>query len=209
MFNLQSYIMKKNVLFAAIAVFGIFTINAQNGGNDGVDKVIAQAKNGGFYVGANIGLPLSGAGDIASLNAGFDVAYLFEVMDHLEVGGLLGFTNYFSNGDNYVYTDDNNNIIITDYKDASFIPISSTARYYFADDKFFGGIDLGFAINVSGDADSGLYVRPKFGFNLGVVSLIASYQSISGGVDYNGYNNSSITSVSGFNSFNIGAEFGF
>ena len=107
------------------------------------------------------------------------------------------------------YNDNNNNVIVTDYQDASFIPISSTARYYFGDDKFFAGIDLGFAVNVSGDADSGLYVRPKFGFNLGVVSLIASYQSISGGVDYNGYNNSSVTSVSGFNSFNVGVEYGF
>ena len=197
--------MKKLFLLVGFIVFGLTTMNAQ----EGVNKVIDQAKNGGFYVGANIGLPLSGAGDIASLNAGFDAAYLFEVIDNLEIGGLMGLTHYFSNGDNYVYNDDNNNIIVTNYKDASFILVSSTARYYFGGDKFFGGIDLGFAINVSGDADSGFYARPKFGFSLGVVSLIASYQSISGGVDYKGNNNSSVTSVSGFNSFNVGAEFGF
>ncbi len=46
--------MKRLLLFAAIAVFGIATINAQ----EGIDKVIDQAKNGGFYVGANFGFSL-------------------------------------------------------------------------------------------------------------------------------------------------------
>jgi opacity protein-like surface antigen len=43
--------MKKLLVLAAIAVFGFSNVNAQ----DGVDKVIEQAKNGGFYVGANVG----------------------------------------------------------------------------------------------------------------------------------------------------------
>lgn len=195
--------MKKLIVLAAIAVFGLTSVNAQ----DGVDKVINQAKNGGFKVGANIGLPLSTAGDVSSFNVGVDIAYLFEVMDNLEVGGLVGYTHFFGNG-TYTYYGDNTTFI-GEYEDAGFVPISSTARYYFADRKFFGGIDLGYAINVSGEADGGFYYRPKFGYNLGVVALIASYQGISGGVNYNNSAPTTVVTGSGFNSFNVGAEFSF
>ena len=94
------------------------------------------------------------------------------------------------------------------FTDASFIPITASARYYFADHKFFGGIDLGVAVNVSGDAKTGFYARPKFGFDLGQIALIASFQSISGGQNYNS-GNINTYSLNGFNSVNFGAEFGF
>src|SRR5690606_28645575 len=187
--------MKKMFLFAAIAVFGLTSMNAQN---DFADK----AKNGGFYIGANIGLPLSTTSDIAAFNFGFDGAYLFEVIDNLEVGGLLGYSHYIADGSYYYYNWDED-YFIQDYKDASFIPIAASARYYFADHKFFGGVDLGVAVNVAGDAKTGFYARPKFGFDLGVVALIASFQSISGGVDYGTYYGGTYASGSGFNSFNF------
>jgi len=195
--------MKKMFLFAAIAVFGLISMNAQN---DFADK----AKNGGFYVGANIGLPLSTASDIAAFNFGFDGAYLFEVIDNLEIGGLVGYTHFIADGDYTYYNYGNGNYLVRNYKDASFIPIAASARYYFADHKFFGGLDLGVGVNVSGDAKSGFYARPKFGFDLGVVSLIASFQSISGGVDYgDSYYGGTYVTGNGFNSFNFGVEFGF
>lgn len=195
--------MKKLLVLAAIAVFSFTSVNAQ----DGVDKVIDQAKNGGFKVGANIGLPLSTAGDLASFNIGFDIAYLFEVMENLEVGGLVAYTHFFGDG---VYTYEFDDVIfIGDYEDTSFVPIATSARYYFAERKFFGGLDLGYAINVSGEADGGFYYRPKFGFNLGMIALIASYQGISGGVNYNTSGPTDIVTGSGFNSFNVGAEYSF
>ncbi|HLV14422.1 MAG TPA: hypothetical protein VKY41_04520 [Xanthomarina sp.] len=194
--------MKKILLFAAVTVFGLSTLHAQN---DFVDK----AKNGGFYVGANIGLPLSTASDIAAFNFGFDGAYLFEVIDNLEVGGLLGYTHFIADGD-YSYYNWEDSYYVRNYKDASFVPIAASARYYFADHKFFGGLDLGVGVNVSGDAKSGFYARPKFGFDLGTIALIASYQSISGGVKYGDtYYGGTYVSGSGFNSFNFGVEFGF
>ncbi len=111
---------------------------------------------------------------------------------------------------NYNSYFDDEFVVIADYKDASFIPIAASARYYFADRKFFGGLDLGVGVNVSGDAKSGFYARPKFGFDLGTIALIASFQSISGGVDYGDtYNGGNYVSGSGFNSFNFGVEFGF
>jgi len=193
--------MKKLILCAALAVFGLTSINAQ-------DDVMEKAKNGGFYAGANIGLPLSTAADVSSFNFGFDVAYLFELIDNLEVGGLLGYTHFVGGDDKYYDFNSGNNITF-DYKDASFLPIAATARYYFADHKFFGGIDLGVAVNVSGDAKSGFYARPKFGFDMGTIALIASFQSISGGSDYRNNNNNYYATYSGFNSFNVGVEFGF
>lgn len=190
----------KKLLLTCFFALVCLTIQAQ-------DEIIEKAKNGGFYVGANIGLPLSTASDISSFNFGFDVAYLFEVIENLEVGGLVGYTHFIGDGGVVYYN--NGNTFEADYKDASFLPIAASARYYFADHRFFGGLDLGVGINVSGDAKSGFYARPKFGFDLGTVALIASFQSISGGTDYDNNNGDYYVSGSGFNSFNFGVEFGF
>lgn len=194
--------MKKLLLITALVSFSFNSVNAQD--------IEEKIKGGGFYAGANIGLPLSTASDVSSFNFGFDVAYLFELIDNLEVGPLLGYTHFVGDGD-YVYTQGNSgNVFISNYEDASFLPIAASARYYFADHKFFGGLDLGVAVNVAGDADTGFYARPKFGFDLGTIALIASFQSISGGVDYGDtYTGGTYVSGSGFNSFNFGVEFGF
>jgi len=214
--------MKKLLVLAAFTVFGLTNVNAQ----DGVDKVIDQAKNGGFKVGANIGISVinssvinaipggNNVDDFGSFNFGFDVAYLFEVMDNLEVGLLVGYTHYVANGEYEDVRYDNDGYPVyfdAEFKDAAFVPISTSARYYFADRKFFGGMDLGYAINVAGDdaVDGGLFFRPKFGFNLGVVTLIASYQRVGGDADYNDVNGNTYYSLSGFSSFNAGAEFSF
>ncbi len=209
--------MKKLVVIAAFAVFSLTNVNAQ----DGVDKVVEQAKNGGFKVGANVGFSLINSSryafnydnddDFGSFNFGFDVAYLFEVIDNLEVGLLVGYTHFIADGNYYNDFNDGNGVVKIKFKDASFVPISSTARYYFADHKFFGGLDLGYAIKVSGDddVDGGLFLRPKFGFNLGVITLIASYQRVGSGVDYSNNNGVKYYSLSEFSSFNVGAEFSF
>lgn len=196
--------MKKIFLLAAFAVFGLTISNAQ----DGVDKVIDQAKNGGFKVGANIGLALSTT-EYGSFNFGFEAAYLFEVVSNLEIGLLAGYTQYVADGEGYI--DDGIDVVIADYKDASFVPIAASSRYYFSDRKFFGGLDLGYAIKTAGDdeVNGGFYYRPKFGFNLKAITLWAGFQGIAGGVDYYVSNNNTATIGSGFNSFNIGIEFGF
>jgi len=208
--------MKKVFLLAAFAVFGLTTVNAQ----DGVDKVIDQAKNGGFYVGANIGVSLisdnhlynySNNEDFGSFNFGFDAAYLFEVIPNLEVGMLSGYIHFIASG-KYAsgeLDNDSGDFIFIDFKDASFIPVAASARYYFGDHRFFGGLDLGVGINVSGDAETGFYARPKFGFNLGMITLIASFQSISGDQDYNSTDGISVYKLNGFRSVNVGAEFSF
>ena len=213
--------MKKLLVLAAIAVFGFSNVNAQDDGNsNGVNKVIEQAKDGGFYIGGNVGFSLisksyvfddSNTDDYGSFNFGFDVAYLFGVIPNLEVGLLVGYTQFIASGQYYGYDEDNSggNLVLIDFKDASFVPIAASGRYYFGDHRFFGGIDLGVGINVSGDAKTGFYARPKFGFVLGPVNLIASFQSISGGQDYNSNNGINTYSINGFKSANVGVEFGF
>ena len=214
--------MKKLILLAAIAVFGFSNVNAQDGNDSGVNKVIEQAKDGGFYVGANIGFSLisnsyypgyndNNKNDFGSFNFGFDAAYLFGVIPNLEVGLLAGYTQFIASGKYYSGQVDNEtgNLIYVDFKDASFVPIAASARYSFADHKFFAGLDLGVGINVSGDAKTGFYARPKFGFNLNKITLIASFQSISGGQDYNNSNGVSAVSLNGFKSINAGIEYGF
>lgn len=191
----------KRIFFTFLAVCTFSAMQAQ------ID-VEEKAKAGSFYLGANIGAPLSNASEISSFNFGFDGAYLFELIENLEVGGLLGYTHFI--GDGVYYYDGNNQY---KYKDVSFIPIAASGRYYFADHTFFGGLDLGIGINAAGDAKSGFYARPKFGYNLGTLSLIASFQSISGGSDYKHFNdnnpNNDVVKSKGFNSFNFGVEFGF
>ena len=214
--------MKKLLVLAAFAVFSLTSVNAQE--ENTMDKVVDQAKNGGFYVGANIGFSVINSAvtvgntddDYGSFNFGFDAAYLFEVMENLEVGILVGYTQFLASGsytDFRGYDQDTGYPIYVeaDFKDAAFVPVSSSARYYFGDRRFFGGLDLGYAINVGGDdgVDGGLYLRPKFGFNLGAVTLIGSYQKVGGGVDSSTTGGVNNYTLDGFNSFNVGAEFSF
>jgi len=202
--------MKKVLFIAALAVFSFTSVNAQekeNKFNEEVKEVVDMAKKGGFKVGANIGFPIAGVRDVASFNFGFDAAYLFEVIPNLEVGALVGYTQFLGDG-NYTYYE-NGNSFTKDYQDASFLPIAASGRYYFNDRQFFAGIDTGFAINLSGDADNGLYIRPKFGYNLGAVTLIGSFTSISGGSSYTEIGNHNAIKVSGFTTANVGVEFSF
>jgi len=213
--------MKKLIILAAIAVFGFSNVNAQDDNDSGVNKVIEQAKDGGFYIGANVGFSLisndfyntsSSKDDFGSFNFGFDAAYLFGVIPNLEVGLLTGYTQFIASGQYESFNVDNNGNVTyfkVDYKDASFVPIAVSGRYFFADRKFFGGLDLGVGINASGDAKTGFYARPKFGFNLNKITLIASFQSISGDQDYYNTNGTAALSLNGFKSINAGIEYGF
>lgn len=192
--------MKKLLFFAAFAVFGL-TMNAQekttkedvNKATKAVEqeatKLYNQAKTGGFKVGVNIGLPIGDAGDYSKFDFGADIAWLWDIGNRIEVGGLLGYTHFIGDeisidlGDNNEFKSSAKALISEkiEFDDFSFLPISTTARYFFDDTrKMFVGVDLGYAINMAGNADSGLYFRPKFGYNMGKINLVGSFQSISG-----------------------------
>lgn len=202
--------MKKVLLFAAFAVVGLIGMNAQedNESSNSLNDVVDMAKEGGFYVGANIGLPLAGVKDVASFNFGFDGAYLFGVIPNLEIGLLMGYSQFLGDG-TYTYKNEDGDTVTKNYEAASFLPIAVSSRYYFNEHQFFAGMDLGYAINLTGDADGGLYARPKFGYDFGTITLIGSFTSISGGSNYSDNGNNSALEVSAFNTANVGIEFGF
>ncbi len=142
----------------------------------------------GFRVGVEAGIPVGDASDITTFHLGADLAYLFPTSDLFSVGGLIGFSHYF--GDDF--DTPLGNISVDDF---SFLPIAATARFGFSDFLFVGG-DLGYAIGISSDNDGGFYYRPKVGYGLGNLAIIASFSGIS---------------VSGgdVSSVNLGLEFGF
>ncbi|OMP30576.1 hypothetical protein BKM32_09995 [Mangrovimonas sp. DI 80] len=189
----------------------IIAAKAQTDSEEVSDDMIEKIKTGGFKIGADVGFPLSGTTDISNFNFGFYGTYLVEVAENLEVGGLVGYTHFSGDGyyERYLPNNGGSNgtSIRIDNDSNSFLPIAASARYHFMDHAFFAALDLGFALNVSGDADTGMYFRPKFGYNLGMINLLASFQVITAEVDHSaqGY----FYNVNGFNSFNIGIEYSF
>lgn len=70
--------MKKLFLVAAVAVFGLTNVNAQD-----------------FKLGVHAALPVGDAGDISSFGVIIDAAYLFEVSDEFRVGPSIGYNHSF------------------------------------------------------------------------------------------------------------------
>ena len=60
---------------------------------------------------------------------------------------------------------------------ATFIPIAASAKFNFTD-RFFAGLDLGYAIAISNDTNGGLYVRPRVGMSLPMVDVYLFYKGI-------------------------------
>lgn len=152
----------------------------------------AIAQEGGLKLGANLGLPVGDADDFTTFNVGVDVAYLFDATESFKAGPLVGYTHFF--GENAVDLGFGE----VDFEDVQFVPVAASGRYYFAE-NFFGGADLGYAINISdtnGESDGGFYYRPKVGYSFGMANLQLSFQGIA--VD-----------DTTFSSVNVGAEFEF
>lgn len=220
--------MKKKLFLSLILLIGTTTLFAQDKvkedikkGADAVEKeavkLYNQAKTGGFKVGASIGIPFSTTRDVSSFVFTFDGTYLFEVANNLEVGGMLGYTNYSGSG-GYDYFEPYYDTKKSSYKSegvyikhkaAGFVPIAVSGRYYFNSRKMFAGLDLGYAINVSGDdgVGGGLYARPKFGYSFGKFAAIASIQAVTGGNNY--YDGLNTISLGGFHAAMVGIEYGF
>ncbi len=181
--------MKKVILSAVLLVSATLGMTAQDSGFEkGVNDVYEKSKTGSFLVEAGIGFPMGDAADAFNFNFGANVAYLFNLMDNLDVGFLSGLQYYTGEESNGFKVDDQ-----------GFLLLSATGRYYFADKKIFGALDTGFAINViNGDykADGGLYWRPKVGYNLNeTVGFVASFATIH--------------SDDNINTLNLGVEFNF
>lgn len=147
--------MKKILLIAAIAVFGITSV---------------QAQEGGVKVGLTVALPMGDAGDFSTFGAGLDVAYLANVADSFLVGAATGYQHFFGKTETIAGFE-------IEFDDVQFIPIAAAARFDL--DGLFFGADLGYALGVNDGNDGGFYYRPKAGYSFGNISLLASYIGVS------------------------------
>jgi hypothetical protein len=151
--------MKKVLLIAALAVFGLSVAQAQEG----------------FKVGATAALPVGDADDFTTFGFGLDASYLWEVGSGFLVGATAGYHHFFG--------DDIEEFGFTfEVDDFQFIPLAASARYYFTDD-FFAGADLGYALGINDGNDGGFYYRPKIGYDLGPVAIHASFAGVSADLD--------------------------
>jgi hypothetical protein len=147
----------KKMILTAVAVFGFAFANAQDGG---------------FKVGANLGLPLGDIKDGYSLNLGADVAYTWKLNDKFEAGFGAGYAHYLGKTERIGSFE-------FQYDDAGFIPVYGTAQYSLSD-KFFLGLDLGYAIGVAPtENDGGFLYQPKLGYSFGKTDLFIGYKGIS------------------------------
>ncbi len=164
--------MKKIILLLALTVLGFSSVYSQ-----------------GIKLGVNAGVPVGDVSDWTTFQLGADIAYLFPASDLFSVGGLIGYSRYFIDDD--VLSPGT----MGDVEDFSFLPIAATARFGFENSLFVAG-DLGYAVGISEGFDGGFFYRPKVGYSLGPLAIIASFSGIS--VD-----GGDVSSV------NLGVEFGF
>jgi len=152
--------MKKVLLIAALAVFGLGVSNAQEEG---------------LKLGVTAGLPIGDAGDVSTFGIGLDVSYLWEVGDGFLVGATTGYQHFFGDSGEESFMGISYKF---EYDDFQFIPLAASARYYFSD-EFFAGADLGYAIGLNDGNDGGFYYRPKVGYGFGNIAVHASYAGVS------------------------------
>lgn len=139
----------KKIILTAVAVFAFSFANAQDGG---------------FKLGAHIGLPMGDIKDISSLNIGVDVAYVWKVADKFSAGIVSGYTTYLGKDG---------------FDDSGFIPVAATGQYSITDNLFLGA-DLGYALGISPEGnDGGFLYQPKFGYETDKFELYAGYKGIS------------------------------
>lgn len=158
--------MKKTRLFFVVMLMAMTSVFAQSD----------------WRLGVNAGIPVGEVDDFSNFQFGADVTYLYDVANILGLGAMVGYSKFFDDNDQ-------------DLGDAQFLPIAASGRIGFLR-GFYLGADLGYAIGLSDGNDGGVYYRPKVGFNLFGLGLIASYSGVnSDGVSYN--------------SINLGLEIGF
>ncbi len=172
----------KKLLLAVAIVASVFTANAQEGE---------------FNIGANVGLPTGNASNTSSFVIGAEVNYLFEVSDEFKVGPSLAYSHFI--GKEQKASDALGGALgdlggavgglldgladaagVNTSTDISYLPIAAAARYS-ASESFTLGADLGYAVGISpSGAQGGFYYRPVVGYNLGESTMIqASYSGIS------------------------------
>ena len=147
--------MKKLLLVAAIAVFGLSSVNAQN-----------------FNGGISLGLPIGDAGDAWTFNVTLDVNYLWDAGENFKAGVATGFSHSF--GDSI-----DTGFGTFDVEDAQFLPLAGAARFAVSE-EFTLGADLGYAIGISEGNDGGFYYSPRAQYSLSeALDIVLAYRGVS------------------------------
>jgi len=149
--------MKKLLMIAAVAVFGMTSLNAQE-----------------FNVGVNVGLPTGDADIGYTLGLGLEANYLWEVSDQFQAGVSAGYSHFLGEDINLGF------LGTTGFEDAGFVPVAAAGRYAASDD-FTLGLDLGYAVGISPDGnDGGFYYAPKVQYGISDnMDIVASYRGVS------------------------------
>lgn len=130
-------------------------------------------------VGVHGGIPVGDTTGDSDFTLGADFAYMFTPFEMFQVGPLVGYSHYFVNT----------------LDDKSFLPIAASGRFSLGD-AVFAGADLGYALQLNGGSDGGVYYRPKLGYDLLGLWIVGSYE----GISMDGGTRSSV---------NVGLEFTF
>ena len=80
----------KKIILTAMAIFACSFANAQDGG---------------FKLGAHVGLPMSDIKDLYSANLGVDAAYTWKIIDKFDAGLTAGYSSYLgkNNLDSFLF----------------------------------------------------------------------------------------------------------
>ncbi len=144
--------MKKILFFAAFAVFGLLSVNAQ----------------GNLNAGVNVGLITGDFSDGYSLNIALDLSYLWEVSDHVDAGLATGYSHSLGKDVNGF-----------DIDDVSFLPIAAAGRFDISD-KFSVGADLGYAVGINEGNDGGFYYAPRAQYGVSeTIDVVLAYRGVS------------------------------
>ncbi len=147
------------MLCAAIAVFGLTNVNAQE-----------------FNVGASAGLPIGDAGDFATFSVLLDVNYLWEVSDKFEAGAAIGFSHSFGEDQSVSIGDFE---VESEAQDISFLPIGAAGRFNVSE-SFTIGADIGYAVGINDGNDGGFYYAPKLQYGVSEsLDIVAAYRGVS------------------------------
>ena len=136
----------------------------------------ASAQDGAFKTGVYVGLPIGGAGDFYSLNAGVDVTYILSVSDEFKTGATFGYSYFVGKTIDTVIPFFGTTK--TKVPAAGFIPLAGSLQYSVSENLFLGA-DLGYALYIGDlNSDPGLYYQPKFGYQTDKVEASLGYRGI-------------------------------
>ncbi len=152
--------MKKLLLFAAVAVFGFSSVNAQE-----------------FKAGVGVGLPSGDVSDAYTLNINLDLSYLWEVSDEFQAGVTTGYSHFMGDEESITIL---GTTVTVEFEDAGFIPLAAAGRFNVSE-EFTLGADLGYAVGLSPDGnDGGFYYAPKVQYGVSeAIDIVASYRGVS------------------------------